>query len=468
MKNVNIRTIKIALKVRAKDSEERQRTWKRLYQIFNDSYKAANFIASGQYFNDQFIRKGYARTGVDINNKEEVSKFEAKFKEVFGTQRQASTERDIKEAFPGLPPCVTNPLNQIVYSTYKKEKTEMLRGERSLRSYKANMPVPTTKISVKILQNSIEWSLSHKEKIYFEIYYGQDRGNYFETIEKLLAGKCDYSAPSIQLKDKKLFLLLPIQEPIRTNELDENLSVGVDLGLSIPAYVSLNVGNPHMPIGNKEDFLRTRLQMQARRRRCQKSLARSYGGHGWKRKNKGLDYIESKERNFATQYNHFISKKVVDFALHNRAKHIKLELLEGFSEDYKNNFILRNWSYYQLQNMIEMKAEREGIKVVYIDPYKTSQICSHCGNSEEGQRIDQAHFKCKKCGKEINADYNASLNVSRSMKIVNKKEECEYYRLGHQANGEAGKTGETETLETETSRDPTRALTNFCTHSVVV
>ncbi|RHW66437.1 hypothetical protein DZC34_02565 [Clostridium botulinum] len=49
--------------------------------------------------------------------------------------------------------------------------------------------------------------------------------------------------------------------------------------------------------------------------------------------------------------------------------------------------MLRNWSYYQLQNFIEYKAERVGIKVKYIDPYHTSQTCSECGNYEEGQRV---------------------------------------------------------------------------------
>ena len=45
----------------------------------------------------------------------------------------------------------------------------------------------------------------------------------------------------------------------------------------------------------------------------------------------------------------------------------------------------------------------------------TSQKCSKCGNLEEGQRINQSHFKCKKCGYEENADFNASRNIALSL-----------------------------------------------------
>jgi RNA polymerase-interacting CarD/CdnL/TRCF family regulator len=54
---MTIRVIKLALKVIASGSENKQRLWKRLYQIFNDSYKAGNWIATGQYMNDQLMRK---------------------------------------------------------------------------------------------------------------------------------------------------------------------------------------------------------------------------------------------------------------------------------------------------------------------------------------------------------------------------------------------------------------------------
>jgi hypothetical protein len=63
----------------------------------------------------------------------------------------------------------------------------------------------------------------------------------------------------------------------------------------------------------------------------------------------------------------------------------------------------------------------------------------------------------------MNADYNASKNIACSLKIVDKKEDCEFYRLGQQAKGEVGEAGEyRNTLETETPMNSIKALTDPC------
>ena len=60
--------------------------------------------------------------------------------------------------------------------------------------------------------------------------------------------------------------------------------------------------------------------------------------------------------------------------------------------------------------------------LLWFRPYKmthhTSQICSKCGHWEEGQRIDQAHFRCKEYGTELNADFNAARNIAKSVEFV--------------------------------------------------
>jgi len=146
MAKYHTRTIKLKLIV---VSEDKKAAWKRIRQITNDAWKAANWIASGQYLNDQLVRRLYARRKVKPQEDQAaVEQVEAEFKQVFGTKRQATTERDIKEAFPDLPPCVTNPLNQVVVASYKAEKPDMLAGNRSLRTYRKGMPVTTTKVSV--------------------------------------------------------------------------------------------------------------------------------------------------------------------------------------------------------------------------------------------------------------------------------------------------------------------------------
>lgn len=51
------------------------------------------------------------------------------------------------------------------------------------------------------------------------------------------------------------------------------------------------------------------------------------GGKGRKKKLKALDQIEEKEKKFFTNYNHCVSKRVVEFAIQNKVEQINLELL---------------------------------------------------------------------------------------------------------------------------------------------
>jgi IS605 OrfB family transposase len=72
---------------------------------------------------------------------------------------------------------------------------------------------------------------------------------------------------------------------------------------------------------------------------------------------------------------------------------------------------LHSWSFAQFQAFVTYKAEDKGVKVEFVDPRYTSQKCSQCGHIERGNRPTQAEFRCKKCGFECHADYNASTNI---------------------------------------------------------
>lgn len=389
MPKFHIRTLKLKLYV---IDENKDASWKRLRQISNDAWKAANWIARGQLLNDELVRRIYARRKIDPKNDEEARNLvEEEFQQFFGTKRQATTERDIKEAFPNLPSYVTNPLNRVVVQSYNKEKGEMLSGNRSLRTYRRGMPIQTAKKAIAFYSSdnsnhNVKWKLGRNESIKFGIYYGRDKANHRFTIDRILKGELDYSAPQIQLKDKDLFLLLPVKDPQHDVELDSELSLGVDLGIRFPAYIALSKGPARRAIGDANSFLKVRTQMQTRRRQLHRSLKATKGGRGRQKKLHTLKSLEKKERSFVQQYNHFISNEIIDFAIRYKAGLIKMEMLEGYGKEEPNSFILRNWSYFELQNYIQYKAARAGIKVVKIDPYHTSQTCSICGHYEEGQR----------------------------------------------------------------------------------
>jgi putative transposase len=434
---VNVRTIKLKVYV---IGDNKKAAWARIYQISNDVWRAANWVVGGQYWNDLHMRRVYARKGIDPKDMEAVGKAEKEFFDkcgYFGVKRQATTERDIKEAFPNLPPCITNPMNQVVVASYSANKKDMLLGKQTLRTYKEGMPFIVTKSSIQFAETDgdhiFTWKIKKGESLQFGIVYGRDRANYKLTMERILDGTYDYGTPQFELRKGDLYLSIPVQEPVKSVDLNTNKSVGVDLGIAIPAYISTTDGVMRKAIGSADEFTRVRGQMQARLRNTQHSLNSASGGHGRKRKTKAIVRYKNKERNFAKRKNHEFSRQVVDFAIKTRAGIIKLELLEGIGQDRKNCWILRNWSWAELQTMIAYKAKRYGIEVVKVDPYLTSQTCSKCGHYEKGQRPEQRKFICKGCGNKMNADYNAAINIARSKKIVTKKEQCEIHRAAKTA-----------------------------------
>ena len=309
-------------------------------------------------------------------------------------------------------------------------KGGLAKGERTIANYKRTSPLMTRGRDLrfyheyksyndfldKLFEPDLEVFIKWVNKIKFKVVFGNPHKshelrcvirNIFEEVYKVQGSSIQFDKTG-----KKIILNLSLAIPKKKMELDENTVVGVDLGVAIPAVCALNNGEYAREfIGSKDDFLRVRTRIQNQKRRLQKGLKFTSGGHGRNKKLKPLKKFEDYEKNFVQTYSHMVSKHVVDFAVKHNAKYINIEDLEGYRA---SEFILRNWSYYQLQEYITYKAGIYGIEVRKVNPYHTSQICSCCGHWEDGQRIDQSHFKCKSCGTELNADFNAAKNIAKT------------------------------------------------------
>ena len=342
----------------------------------------------------------------------------------------------------------------------------LMYGRVSLPSYRSTYPMPIEPNFVRpmitpsqkfglyhnyatrdeflqhLYKKDIEVFIKFANNITFKLDFGTNVKRSMSlrtTIEKIFASEYDVRGSSIAVDGKNIILNLGVDIPEQEFKLDENVCVGVDLGIAIPAMCALNT-NDYMKlgIGCKEEFFSQRTKIQHQRKRLQESLRNSNGGHGRKKKMKSLDRFSDREHNFTQTYNHTTSKRVVDFALSHKAKYINLEDLSSYSKQHKSDIVLRNWSYYDLQSKIEYKAKLVGIEVRKIDPAYTSQTCSCCGNCEEGQRVDQSTFICKKCGYKANADFNAARNIAMSTKFVEEKSKSKSNKKGGKKHAVSG------------------------------
>lgn len=462
-------------------TEENKRELYGIWDAINDNlYKAANRIVSHCFFNDAYeyrlklhsprfqeierLLRYYKRNKL---TDEDIKALKAERKELFANfkkQRQTflrggveqgpnpeqnSTYKVVSNEFGDIIPSdVLTCLNQNVAGVYKTYSKEVEYGTRTIPNYKKGIPVP---FPIKyhgqlLLKRRDDGSIYIRFPLGLEwdLDFGRDRSNNREIVERVLSGQYDVGNSSIQeAKNKKRFLLLVVKIPKENRILNPNRIVGIDLGINTPLCAALN-DNEYggMSIGSREQFLNMRMRMNAQKRELQRNLRHSTnGGHGRKHKLKALERLEGKERNWVHLQNHIFSKTLIEYAQKSDVGVIQMERLTGFGRDkfeevgdgYK--FILRYWSFFELQTMIEYKANAAGIEVRYVNPYHTSQTCSFCGHYEKGQRVSQSTFICKNpdCekgkGKKrkdgtyegINADWNAARNIALSDKIVDRK-----------------------------------------------
>lgn len=404
------------------DKKEIDRVYKYIRDGMYNQNKAYNILISNVY---SAIYSG--------RSKEEINEIYKKGKR---NPKETDSNYSLYEfgevVFPKGLPTASSVGMKVKQDIMTAKKDGLFKGKVSLPNKKLDSPLIIESQQFKIYHNyenyndfldslftnKLEVFMKFVNGINFKLVFGNLNKSYAlrSEIQQIFEKNYKVCGSSIQIDGKKIILNLSMDIPKKEVELDENVVVGVDLGLAIPAVCGLNTNDYiKQSIGSKDDFLRIRTQLQSQRRRLQKSLSSNSGGHGKQKKLKPLEKLKDRERNFVKTYNHYVSKNIVDFAVNNKAKYINVEDLSGFDS---SQFILRNWSFYELQQFITYKAAKYGIEVRKINPYHTSQICSCCGHWEEGQRIDQAHFKCKSCKAELNADFNASRNIAMSTDFV--------------------------------------------------
>ena len=72
---------------------------------------------------------------------------------------------------------------------------------------------------------------------------------------------------------------------------------------------------------------------------------------------------------------------------------------------------IANQSWRALRLMLEYKCEWYGKKLLVVNPFKTSQICSNCGYDDGKHKLSIREWDCPSCGIHHDRDINASKNI---------------------------------------------------------
>lgn len=351
-------TRKIQIRVNA-EGEEMQKHWEAIYKWSYIVRKAANLISSHLFTQDNIKDLFYLEDGT----KKKLANIAKDEDGIFNTSGPSTTYQVLSKHFKGqIPTDILSVLNQAISKTYKEEKTEYYKGERSLRSYKKEIPIPFKGTSLKWLDDYC-FSLY---KVPFQIIFGRDRSNNKSIIDRILTGEYKFCSSSLQLKDKKLFLLLCVDIPKKEFSLKPDKSLNAFLSVVNP--IVAHIGDNIFEIGNKEEYLHRRLQIQAALRRTQINARYSRGGKGRKRKLQAIERFEEKEKNYIQTRIHTYTRMLIDLAIKHNCGIINLVNQKQKEEDAKEDeFILRNWTYYGMKEKLSYKARIAGIEIKEIE-----------------------------------------------------------------------------------------------------
>ena len=290
---------------------------------------------------------------------------------------------------------------------YKKNKTG------KLPEFKPHQPIHINNQNWDTKRRNGKWYIgftSSLGKLYLPVEESKEVKKYFHYFEK--GDKDDKNRQfrgTIQLlrKGRKWYIAIPfeVSSEIKGADYGAETNIGVDLGLRHIAVVS-------EPVSGKRKFFSGKKVGYIRRhfRSLRKTL-------GKKKALRAIKSVGKRERRCIMDINRKLAKEIIDFAKKFEHPVIKMEKLSDIRKECRTikyaDRTIHSWAFYQLQEYIKQKAQKNGIPVMIVEAKYTSQKCFKCGYTDKANRVREK-FICKRCGNRSHADLNASRNIAVS------------------------------------------------------
>lgn len=182
--------------------------------------------------------------------------------------------------------------------------------------------------------------------------------------------------------------------------------VGIDRGLRFIAVSYDEQGKTNFISGKKIAIKRHKFQ----------EIRRRLQSKGTKSAKRRLKAISGRENRWMTDINHQISKTLVK--TYGKDTLFVLEDLTGVSFEENNlsytkkqNYNLRTWAFYQLEQFLIYKANENRSKVLKVPARYTSQRCPKCGIIHKENRNHHRHLYSCQCGYKSNDDRIGAMNI---------------------------------------------------------
>lgn len=357
-----ILTRKVQLIIDSNDKAIIGEVYRTLYRWQYICFRAANYIFTHLFIQEQLKELFYLKDEVRVK----LADCCKNPKGILTCSQLGTTYRVLNKHFMGdIPMNIISSLNMTLAKHFNNEKESYLKGEKSVRNYKKDIPIPFQRRNITRLQladDTKEYKFN-LFKIPFRTYLSRAKFDKRLLFDRLLKGEVQLKNSSLQLCKGKIYLLAAFETQKEKHELDSSIVAEAHLSIDYPIVVQ--IGKFRSTIGSREEFLYRRLAIQAARSRAQKDASYNRGQHGRRRKLKPLEHFRDKEKDYVQQRLHVYSRQLIDLCVKHRAASL---ILMGQTEKEAaaagEEFVFRNWSYYALKEKIQYKANKAGIMLI--------------------------------------------------------------------------------------------------------
>ena len=226
---------------------------------------------------------------------------------------------------------------------------------------------------------------------------------------------CKYINPYCSYDGKFWYLSFGFEHNENQVVLNEDLSIGIDLGVKDLAIVNVL----DKPIKNINKTKKVK-KIKKRLKRLQRQVSRKYEENKCNNKfvktnniiklEKQIKLLHRKLSNIRNNHIHQATNKIVKLYPYR----VVMEDLNisGMMKNKHLSKAIQEQCLYEFIRQMKYKCEFNGIEFIQVDRFfPSSKKCSCCGEVKPIIKLKDRVYKCEYCGFEIDRDKNASINL---------------------------------------------------------
>lgn len=227
---------------------------------------------------------------------------------------------------------------------------------------------------------------------------------------------CKYSNPYCSFDGKYWYLSFGVEVEENQTILNQDLSIGIDLGIKDLATVNV-LDKPIKNINKTKKVRAIKKRLKRLQRKVSKKYEMNKDGKKFVKTNnivkleKRIKLLYRKLTNIRNNHLHQTTNTIVKL---NPYRVVMEDLnVSGMMKNKHLSEAIAEQKFYEFIRQMKYKCEFNGIEFIQADRfYPSSKTCSCCGSLKSDLKLSDRVYRCDECGLEIDRDKNASINLA--------------------------------------------------------